>query len=65
MAHNSLRLAHVWMDEYKVPHLQARPLLVMSCCLSGLPVCPFRSSTCPCVQSYASGTMGTSASVWP
>ncbi|XP_040449259.1 polypeptide N-acetylgalactosaminyltransferase 11 isoform X2 [Falco naumanni] len=28
MAHNSLRLAHVWMDEYKLYHLQTNKCLV-------------------------------------
>lgn len=59
MAHNSLRLAHVWMDEFKVP--------VLTSCLSSLPVSdlascgPFRSSTCRCVPSCVTVVTVTSA----
>lgn len=31
MAHNSLRLAHVWMDEYKVTRARARRVLASGC----------------------------------
>lgn len=61
MAHNSLRLAHVWMDEFKVP--------VLTSCLSSLPVSdlascgPFRSSTCRCVPSCVTVVTVTSANV--
>lgn len=37
MAHNSLRLAHVWMDEYKV-HTRAHRAVVLTCPLTSLPV---------------------------
>lgn len=32
MAHNSLRLAHVWMDEYKVTRMQMRKVMMESLC---------------------------------
>lgn len=64
MAHNSLRLAHVWMDEYKVAGSWGGGGRWWRAAASASCPSVLRSSTCPCVRSYASATMATSASAW-